>query len=63
MDDAVLIPVKEAARRLGVAPWTIYQLCDAGALRCRYIGRRRLIEPDSLTEYAAGLPTERPDSA
>lgn len=55
----VFISVKEAARRLAVSPWTVYQLCDKKQIRSRYIGRRRVIEPASLREYGEGLPEEQ----
>lgn len=59
-DQRVFISVKEAARRLAISPWLVYQLCERGELASRYIGRRRVIEPEAVKAYAEGLPTERP---
>lgn len=55
--DPIHVSVKDAARILGVSPWTCYQILDAGKIECRYHGRRRLVVLESLRKYAAGLPT------
>lgn len=56
--EPIFVTVKEAARLLGVSPWTCYQLLKSDDIESRYIGRRRLIPLIALMEYAACLPTE-----
>ena len=58
----VLVSVKQAAQMLGISPWSCYQLLDEGAIVSRYIGRRRLVEVESLRAYAQALPTVRPNA-
>lgn len=60
--DPILISAKDAARRLGVAPWTVYQLLREEKLESRWIRNRRLIAVTDLEEYAANLPRRRPTS-
>lgn len=61
--DPIFISVKEAARMLGVSTWTLYQLLDSQTIASQYHGRKRLVVLASLREYAAGLPTSRPEVA
>lgn len=60
--DPIFVSVKEAARAINVSPWVMYQLLDEQppAVVSRYKGRRRLVDVESLREYARNLPTERP---
>lgn len=60
--EPIFISVKEAAKALGLSPWTTYQLCDKGEIESRYQGRRRLVSVESVRSYAAGLP-RTPESA
>lgn len=57
-DDRLLIPVKEAADRLSVTPWSVYKMLDDKVIEGRYQGRRRYVVVASLLEYVANLPTE-----
>lgn len=57
-EDRLLIPVKEAADRLSVTPWSVYKMLDDKVLEGRYQGRRRYVVVASLMEYVANLPTE-----
>ena len=55
----IFISAKEAARLLGVTPWTVYQLLNANKIVSQYEGKRRLVRLASVVEYADALPTER----
>lgn len=57
------VSVKDAAKLLGISPWSTYQLLDDGKIESRYINRRRLVVLESLHHYAKALPTERPEAA
>lgn len=59
----IFISVKQAAHRLGISPWSCYQLLDEKKIDSRYHGRRRLVRVDSLIAYADNLPTEPEDRA
>ena len=54
MTDLVLT-VDEAAERLRVSRWTLYNLIRSNQLRTIKIGRRRLIPVNALDEYLAEL--------
>lgn len=60
--DPIYTSVKSAARALSISPWVMYKLLDAGEIESRYHGARRLVDVQSLREYARNLPTERPSS-
>lgn len=55
--DPIFISVKDAARALALAPYSVYQLLDQQKIESRYEGRRRLVLVASLREYAANLPS------
>lgn len=57
-DSRLLIPVKEAADRLSVTPWSVYKLLDDKAIEGRYQGRRRYVLVASLEEYVQNLSQE-----
>ena len=57
----IFVSVKEAARLLNISPWVCYQLLDEKKIDSRYQGRRRLVQVESLREYAQNLPSERED--
>ncbi|NYE50200.1 excisionase family DNA binding protein [Spinactinospora alkalitolerans] len=54
MSDLVLT-VDEAAARLRVSRWTLYNLIRSGRLRTVKIGRRRLVPVASLSECLDAL--------
>ena len=45
-----LLTVQEAADRLRVSRWSVYNLIRADQLRTIKIGRRRLVTPAALTK-------------
>lgn len=61
--EPIFVSVKQAADMLNVTPWSVYQLLGEKdcPLDSRYFGKRRLVSVASLREYAANLPTERPE--
>lgn len=62
--DPILITVDQAAEVLGLSNWRIYDLLNKGEIESRYLGRgTRRVVVESLREYVAGLPTDRPESA
>lgn len=46
----LVLTVDEAAERLRVSRWTVYNLIRSNQLRTIKIGRRRLVPADALTE-------------
>ena len=52
---ADLLTVEEAARRLRIGRTTMYALISAGTVESVTIGRRRLVPPECVTAYVAGL--------
>jgi excisionase family DNA binding protein len=48
--DITLFTIDEAAARLRVSRWSVYNLIRSGQLRTIKIGRRRLVPLDALTE-------------
>lgn len=48
--DITLFTIDEAATRLRVSRWSVYNLIRSGQLRTIRIGRRRLVPSDALTE-------------
>ena len=53
-----LLTVQEAADRLRVSRWSLYNLIRANQLRTVKIGRRRLITPVALAECVELLGEE-----
>jgi len=49
------LTVDEAAERLRVSRWTLYNLIRSNQLRTVKIGRRRLIPVAALADYLAEL--------
>ncbi|MFI0406111.1 helix-turn-helix domain-containing protein [Actinomadura sp. 3N508] len=47
----LLMTVDEAAERLRVSRWTLYNLIRSNQLRTVKIGRRRLVPVNALAEY------------
>jgi excisionase family DNA binding protein len=50
-----LLTIDEAAKRLRVSRWSVYNLIRANQLRTVKIGRRRLVTPAALTECVKQL--------
>jgi excisionase family DNA binding protein len=48
--DITLFTIDEAAARLRVSRWSVYNLIRSGQLHTIKIGRRRLVSSDALTE-------------
>jgi excisionase family DNA binding protein len=48
--DITLFTIDEAAARLRVSRWSVYNLIRTGQLHTIKIGRRRLVPLDALTE-------------
>ena len=53
-----LLTVQEAADRLRVSRWSLYNLIRANQLRTVKIGRRRLVTPSALAECVELLSEE-----
>lgn len=56
----IFVSVKEAAQILGLTNWSVYKLLDEQQIKSQYHGRKRLVNVESLREYAEGLPTTPP---
>lgn len=54
--DPIFISVKQAAEALNVTPFSVYQILDTQKIKSQYFGRRRLVDVESLREYAKNLP-------
>ncbi len=54
--DPIMVPLREAARLLGINRTRVYELIRSGFLDARKGGRQTLITVTSIREYAAGLP-------
>jgi excisionase family DNA binding protein len=52
---ARLLTIQEAADRLRISRWLVYNLIRANQLRTIRIGRRRLVTPEALAECIAML--------
>lgn len=56
-----LLTVPEACDVLRISRWHIYQLINSRRLKTVRIDRRRLVTPDDLDAFIAGLRTEGAD--
>lgn len=56
--DAILLPVPDAYKALGIGRTKFYQIVAAGEISIIKIGKRTLIPRESLTAYAAKLLSE-----
>jgi len=54
--ELISVSVKEAARRLGITPWTIYRMLDSGELEEMRVRGRRLVTYRSLKGLLPDLP-------
>jgi excisionase family DNA binding protein len=52
-----LVPIKEAARLLGIGKTRTYELANAGALEARKLGNLTMITMDSIRRFVDGLPS------
>ena len=55
MDRSELLTVPEAAERLRISKWMLYNLIRSRRLRTVKIGSRRLVRVSAITEYLAAL--------
>jgi len=55
-DQAILISIPEAARRLSCGRSLLYELMGAGSVHSVKLGKRRLVLAASLEAFAASLP-------
>lgn len=59
--DPISVSVKDAAAMTGLSKWTIYKRLDEKVIQSAYDGSRRLVVVESLRQYIANLPSERPE--
>jgi len=57
-DQKIFISVNEAAKRLSCGITLIYEHISRGSFRTVKLGKKRLIDLASLTEFAAALTNE-----
>ena len=62
MHDPILVSPREAARLLGVSRSQVYRLLTSGELTAHKLGRRTLIDVESIRTYGASLPAWAPES-
>ena len=58
MDHSELLTVPEAAQRLRISKWMLYNLIRSRKLRTVKIGSRRLVRVSAITAYLASLEDE-----
>jgi excisionase family DNA binding protein len=58
MDQQIFITVAETARRLSCGITLVYEHLNKGCYRSVKLGKKRLIDADSLAAFAASLPNE-----
>ena len=51
----IFCSVNQAAKALNLAPYTVRELCKAGAIRATKYGNRWLVDVTDLNRYAADL--------
>jgi len=56
MPQSLLITIEETARRLSCSRSLVYELMDASKFRSVHLGRKRLIDANSLAAFVASLP-------
>ncbi|WP_049562994.1 helix-turn-helix domain-containing protein [Nonomuraea sp. SBT364] len=59
-EEALLLKVEEAARRLRIGRTQMYQLLASGAVESVYIGRLRRVPVESLHDYVSTLRAHCP---
>jgi excisionase family DNA binding protein len=50
-----LLSIKQATFELGIGRSAVYELIATGKLKTVKIGRRRLVAPEAIEEFIAGL--------
>jgi predicted site-specific integrase-resolvase len=63
MELTYALGILDAAKSIGLSPWTIRKYLTTGKLKCTHIGRRTLIEPKELArlvEEGREAPMGRP---
>ena len=58
--EALLLPIPDACRALGIGRSKLYELISAGDLSVRKIGRKTLIPREDLTSFASRLAVNKP---
>lgn len=58
MDQSELLTVPEAAQRLRISKWMLYNLIRSRRLRTVRIGNRRLVRVSAIATYLAELEEE-----
>jgi hypothetical protein len=58
----ITVSVKGAGEMLGLSPYQVKGLCDAGLIESGFSGRTRLVKVESIHAYIDALPSERPAS-
>jgi excisionase family DNA binding protein len=58
VDQSELLTVPEAAQRLRISKWMLYNLIRSRRLRTVKIGSRRLVRVSAITAYLAELEDE-----
>jgi excisionase family DNA binding protein len=58
VDQSELLTVPEAAQRLRISKWMLYNLIRSRRLRTVKIGSRRLVPVSAITAYLAELEDE-----
>ncbi|MFJ2213474.1 helix-turn-helix domain-containing protein [Streptomyces sp. NPDC101062] len=57
-DDSALLTVREAARKLRISKWKLYDLFARRLLDSVHIGKRRFVTPDALNAYIQRITRE-----
>jgi excisionase family DNA binding protein len=53
-DEARLLSIKEACKRLGIGHWAVYQQIHRHKLKTIKIGKRRLVSNHAIEEFITG---------
>lgn len=59
--ERLLYPVNDAAVLLGISSKKLWSLIYADRIRTVWVDNRRMVPPEAMDEFIAGLPTDRPD--
>ncbi|WP_411112932.1 helix-turn-helix domain-containing protein [Streptomyces sp. 029-5] len=57
-DDSALLTVREAARKLRISKWKLYDLIRRRLLQTIQIGRRRLVPVEAIDAYIQQITRE-----
>ena len=61
--DPIFCSVNQAAKALSLAPYTVRELCKAGAIRSEKYGNRWLVSVSDLNRYADDLLARREEQS